>query len=63
MKFANANAKEVDLLVTWLFNLTNNYSNFKMASVIGICCFVICVFLTLINFARFIRDNREEEFQ
>lgn len=40
MNYANSNAKEVDLLVTWLFRLTNDYSNYKMASVIGICVFV-----------------------
>ena len=39
---ANSNAKEVDLLVTWLFRLTNEYYNYKMASVIGIIVFVIC---------------------
>lgn len=63
MAFANSNAKEVDLLVTWLFTLTNDNSNYKMASVIGICVFVICAVLTLISFARMIAGNKEEEFQ
>lgn len=63
MKYANSNAKEVDLLVTWLFTLTNDYSNYKMASVIGICVFVICAVLTLITFSRMIAGNKEEEFQ
>jgi len=62
MKYANSNAKEVDLLITWLFTLTNDYSNYKMASVIGICVFVICAILTLISFSRMIAGNREEEF-
>ena len=63
MAYANSNAKEVDLLVTWLFTLTNDYSNYKMASVIGICVFVICAILTLISFSRMIAGNKEEEFQ
>lgn len=63
MRYANSNAKEVDLLVTWLFTLTNDYSNYKMASVIGICVFMICAVFTLIGFNRMIAGNREEEFQ
>lgn len=63
MAYANSNAKEPDLLITWLFNLTNNYSNYKMASVIGICVFVISAVLTLVSFSRMIADNREEDFQ
>ena len=63
MKYANSNAKEVDLLVTWLFTLTNDYSNYKMASVIGICVFVICAGFTLVTFTRMIAGNKEEEFQ
>lgn len=60
---ANSNAKEVDLLVTWLFRLTNEYYNYKMASVIGIIVFVICAIFTLISFSRMIAGNREEDFQ
>ena len=63
MEFANSNAKEVDLLITWLFTLTNEKSNFKMASVIGIFVFLICATLTLITFRRMIAGNKEEEFQ
>ena len=63
MAYANSNAKEVDLLVTWLFTLTNDYSNYKMASVIGICVFVISALLTLLGFTRMIAGNKEEEFQ
>lgn len=63
MKYASSNAKEVDLLVTWLFTLTNDYSNYKMASVIGICVFVICAIFTLLTFSKMIAGNKEEEFQ
>lgn len=63
MKYASSNAKEVDLLVTWLFTLTNDYSNYKMASVIGICVFTICALFTLLTFKKMISGNKEEEFQ
>ena len=60
---ANSNAKEVDLLVTWLFRLTNEYYNYKMASVIGICVFIICAAFTLVTFTQMIKGNKEEDFQ
>jgi arabinogalactan oligomer/maltooligosaccharide transport system permease protein len=60
---ANSNAKEVDLLVTWLFRLTNEYYNYKMASVIGIIVFIICAAFTLISFSRMMAGNREEDYQ
>ncbi len=59
MALANSNAKEVDLLITWLFRLTNEYSNFKMASVIGIITFVICASLSLLTFSRMIGGDKE----
>ncbi|MGN1148440.1 MAG: carbohydrate ABC transporter permease [Lachnospiraceae bacterium] len=60
---ASANAKEVDLLVTWLFRLTSEYYNYKMASVIGCVVFVICSVFTLIMFNRMIKGDKEESFQ
>ncbi|MCF0127650.1 MAG: sugar ABC transporter permease [Pseudobutyrivibrio sp.] len=63
LKFANSSSKEVDLLVTWLFTLTNSDSNYKMASVIGIIVFLICALGTLLSFSRLLKDNREEDFQ
>ncbi len=60
---ANSHAKEVDLLVTWLFRLTNEYYNYKMASVIGIIVFIICAAFTLVTFTQMIKGNREEDFQ
>lgn len=60
---ANSNAKEVDLLVTWLFRLTNEYYNYKMASVIGILVFIICAAFTLVTFTQTIKGNREEDFR
>ncbi len=63
MAFAASNAKEIDLLVTWLFSLTNDYSDYKMASVIGIVVFVICASFTLLTYTRMIKGDKEEEFQ
>lgn len=60
---ANSNAKEIDLLVTWLYRLTQEYYNYKMAAVIGIMVFVICAGFTLIAFNKMIKGNREEDFQ
>ena len=60
---ANSNAKEVDLLVTWLFRLTNEYYNYKIASVIGIIVFIICAGVTLITFTQTIKGSREEDFR
>ncbi len=60
---ASAGATEVDLLVTWLYRLTQDQSNYKMASVIGILVFVVCSALTLIAFGRLSDRGREETFQ
>lgn len=60
---ANANATEVDLLVTWLYRLTRDQSNYKMASVIGVLVFVVCSILTLVAFSRMIKGDKEESFQ
>ena len=60
---ANAHAKEVDLLVTWLFRLTNEYYDYKMASVIGIIVFIICAVFTIISFTRIMSGDREETYQ
>jgi arabinogalactan oligomer/maltooligosaccharide transport system permease protein len=60
---ANAQAKETDLLVTWLFNLTQSYYNYKMASAIGIVVFVLCAVFTLVAFNRFLKGDREEAYR
>ncbi len=60
---ANSNAKEVDLLVTWLFRLTSEQYNYKMASVIGCIVFIISAAFTLIMFNNMIKGDKEESFQ
>lgn len=59
---AQAGATEIDLLVTWLYRLTQDQSNYKMASVIGILVFVVCSALTLVAFGRLTGRGREEAF-
>ena len=58
---ANSQAKEVDLLVTWLFRLTQDY--YKMASAIGIIVFIICAVFTLVAFNRMIKGDKEGTYQ
>ena len=58
-KMASSNAKEVDLLVTWLFSLTQDYYNYKMAATIGIMVFLVCAVVTLLSFNFLIRGDRE----
>ena len=60
---SGANAREVDLLVTWLYRLTQDQYNYKMASVIGIMVFVVCAVFTLIAFNLIINRNKEDKFQ
>lgn len=60
---ANSQAMETDLLVTWLFRLTQDYYNYKMASAIGIVVFILCAFFTLFAFNKMIKGDREEMFR
>ena len=60
---ANSQAKEVDLLVTWLFRLTKDYYNYKMAAVIGIVVFIICALFTLVAFNYLIQGDKEGTYQ
>lgn len=60
---ANARGTEVDLLVTWLYKLTRDYTNYKMASVIGIMIFVVCSVFTLIAFNMSMKGDKEGEFK
>lgn len=60
---ANSQATEVDLLVTWLFRLTQDYYNYKMASAIGIMVFILCSAVTLVAFNRMLKGDREGTYQ
>ena len=62
-KLAASNAKDIDLLVTWLFRLTNEFYNYKMAAVIGILVFVVCAVFTLLAFNYTFKIIKEDKFQ
>lgn len=52
-----------DLLVTWLYKITLEKSDYCFASAIGICVFIICATLSLITYRRSGSYKNEEEFQ
>ncbi|MEN6340284.1 MAG: sugar ABC transporter permease [Clostridiaceae bacterium] len=62
-KLAASNAKDIDLLVTWLYRLTNDSYNYKMASVIGILVFIVCAVFTLLAFNYTFKKGVEDKFQ
>lgn len=57
------NAGKTDLLITWLYKLTVTYSDYNLASVIGIISFVICAILALATFNITASAKREENFR
>lgn len=56
-------AGKTDLLITWLYKLTVNDRNFKLASVIGILVFVIIASISLIFYSRSNAVKNEEDFR
>lgn len=56
-------AGDVDLLITWLYKLTVNNSQYDMASVLGILIFVVVAFFSLFVYSRIGSVKNEEDFQ
>ena len=58
MKMAE-NAGQTDLLVTWLYKMTVNDTNYKMAAVIGIMVFIVTAVITMLVYNRLpsVRDE------
>lgn len=56
------NAGHTDLLVTWLYRLTTELSNYAYASVIGIMVFVISAVFSLIAYRHTAGFKNEEDF-
>jgi len=52
-----------DLLITWLYKLTVNQNNYKMASVIGILVFVVVAFISVVIYNIIPSMKNEEDFQ
>ena len=57
------NAGKTDLLITWLFSLAVNDSNYKFAAVIGIMVFVVVAVLSLVVYNLIPSTKNEEGFQ
>ena len=57
------NAGKTDLLITWLFNLAVNKSDYKFAAVVGILVFIVVAGLSLIIYNIIPSTKNEEEFQ
>lgn len=56
-------AGHTDLLVTWLYKLTANSSDYSYAAVIGIFVFVLSAVFSLITYRKTASYNGEETFQ
>jgi arabinogalactan oligomer/maltooligosaccharide transport system permease protein len=57
------NAGTTDLLVTWLYKMTVNDSNYKMAAVIGIMVFIVTAIFALGVYGLLPSVKDEEGFQ
>ena len=58
----HAQAASGDLLVTWLFKLTQNIQDYKLAATIGILVFVVSATLSLVTFNLTKSAKNEEDF-
>lgn len=56
-------AGETDLLVTWLFKLTIDNSDFNKGAVVGILTFIICASISLITYMSTASYKKEDTFQ
>ena len=57
------NAGYTDLLVTWLYKMTVNDTNYKMAAVIGIMVFIVTAVISLVVYNILPSVKDEEGFQ
>ena len=60
---AASSAKEVDLLVTWLYKLTVNRNDYSLASTIGIFIFMLVGSCSLLVYNRTGAVKKEDQFQ
>ena len=59
---SGAPAGYTDLLITWLFKLTTQDSNYKLAAVIGIMVFIVVSVISLIVYNLMPSTRNEEDF-
>lgn len=57
------NAGHTDLLITWLYKMTVNDTNYKLAAVIGILVFVVSAVINLVVYNMIPSIKNEEDFQ
>jgi len=59
----SGNAGYTDLLITWLYKMTVNDTNYKLAAVIGIFVFIILAVINLVVYNLIPSVKNEEDFQ
>ena len=59
----SGNAGYTDLLITWLYKMTVDDSNYKIAAVIGILVFVVTAVISLVVYNLIPSVKNEEDFQ
>ena len=60
--YSSNGAGGTSLLVTWLYSLTNDSKNYKLASTIGILTFVVCSIVSLITYKNSSATKNEGDF-
>lgn len=63
LAYFNGTAGKTDLLVTWLYKLTVDFSDFNYGAVIGIMSFVLSALFALLTYHRTSAYKNEEGFQ
>ena len=64
MPGASVSATDLDLLITWMFNITTGVtSNYKLAAVLAIMIFVVVATLSVIVYNVMPSNRNEEDFQ
>ncbi|MDO5294450.1 MAG: sugar ABC transporter permease [bacterium] len=63
LEYFNGTAGKTDLLVTWLYKLTVNFSDYNYGAVIGIMTFIISAIFALLTYHRTSAYKNEEGFQ
>lgn len=56
-------AGSTSLLVTWLYSVTTDQQNYKLASCLGILTFIVCSIVSLITYRHSSASKNEEDFQ
>ena len=59
----DGNAGHTDLLITWLYKMTVNDTNYKLAAVMGILVFIVSAVINLVVYNMIPSIKNEEDFQ